>query len=66
MTQPTRNPNNLGGKVVTRTYNWLDMATRAWGSEFRAPDKGMYEWSNGRKFDSTDQSNSGVYNGGVP
>lgn len=66
MTQPTTNPNNLGPKVSWRTISWLDMVTRAWGSEFRAPDHGTYEFSNGRKFDSTDQGNTGFYNGGAP
>ena len=64
MTQNVRNP-NLGPRVTTRNISWLDLATRAWGSEFRAPDKGIYEWSNGRKFDSTDQGNTGIYGSGT-
>ena len=52
---------NLGNPVVTRNVSWLDLVTRAWGGEYRAPDKRMYEWSNGRTFDSTDQTNSGIY-----
>ena len=59
------NLNNQGPKVSWRTINWLDLATRAWGSEFRAPDHGVYEFSGGRKFDSTDQTNSGIYDGGA-
>jgi hypothetical protein len=34
---------------------------RAWGAEFNAPDKGIYEQSNGRKWDSTDKGLSGLY-----
>ena len=34
---------------------------RTWGSEFRAPDHAIYVWSNGRKFDSTDQNQTGIY-----
>lgn len=52
---------NLGDKVTTRTTSWLDLAQRAWGSEFHAPDHGIYEFSNGRKFDSTDMSLNGIY-----
>ena len=37
------------------------MCERAWGSEFFAPDHGIYEWSGGRKFDSTDKYKVGVY-----
>lgn len=67
MTTPTQqqfNP-NLGSPPSTRTVSWLDMATRAWGAEWRAPDHGVYEFSNGRKFDSTDMGNTGLYNGGA-
>ena len=55
------NQNNLGGKVVARTISWQSMVTQAWGSEFHAPDHGIYEFSNGKKYDSTDQSQGGVY-----
>lgn len=54
-------PKNLGNKVKTRVTNWLDLAMRAWGSEFHAPDHGVYEFSNGRKFDSTDKGLTGLY-----
>jgi hypothetical protein len=63
-TQPLQNLatlNMINSKVTTRTTSWLDLATRAWGAEFRAPDPGIYEFSNGRKFDSTDQSYEGIY-----
>jgi hypothetical protein len=54
-------PKNLGNKVKTRVINWLDLAMRAWGSEFHAPDHGVYEFSNGRKWDSTDKGLTGLY-----
>ena len=56
------NLGNLGYKVSSRQLNWLQMVERAWGSEFNAPDHGIYEWSNGRKFDSTDKGTTGIYN----
>jgi len=56
------NLNNLGFKVTTRDVTILELAEQAWGAEFRAPDHGIYEWNNGRKFDSTDRGTSGLYN----
>jgi hypothetical protein len=55
------NMNNLGNKVATRTISWLDLSTRAWGSEFRAPDHNIYQFSNSRNFDSTDTGQTGIY-----
>lgn len=55
------NLGNLGHKVSTRELNWLDMCMRAWGAEFNAPDHAAYEWSNGRRFDSTDRGLTGIY-----
>lgn len=60
-TTMSRIPPELGKKVSTRNFNWLDLVQRAWGSEFTAPDHGTYEWSNGRKFDSTDRGLTGLY-----
>jgi len=65
MAQPNKNLSNLGSKVTTHAISFNDLATRAWGSEFRAPDHGVYEFSNGRKYDSTDMNASGLYNGGI-
>lgn len=45
------NQNNLGSPVTSRTVSGLDLASRAWGSEFRAPDHNMYKFSNGRGYD---------------
>jgi hypothetical protein len=55
------NQTNLGSPVTTRSISGLDLAARAWGSEFRAPDHNIYRWSNGRGFDSTDSNAGGVY-----
>ena len=47
--------------VTTRDYSVYDMVVRAWGSEYNIPDRGAYEFSNGRRFDSTDKNNTGIY-----
>lgn len=52
---------NLGYKVTTRDYSVLDLVRRYWGAEYNAPDHAVYEFSNGRKFDSTDKALSGIY-----
>lgn len=52
----------LGNLPTTRTFSWLDMVQRSWGGEFNAPDHGAYVFSNGRSYDSTDKSSSGIYN----
>ena len=57
-------PPNLGSKVSTRTIVWEDLVVKAWGSEYRAPDHGIYQFSNGQKKDSTDKYKTGIY--GVP
>lgn len=54
--------NNLGYKVVTRTIDWTAEVHKAWGGEWGAPDHGIYEFSNGRQFDSTDRGTTGIYN----
>lgn len=56
---------NLGNKVTTRNFSYMDLVIRKWGPEWSAPDHKMYMFSNGRAFDSTDQGNTGFYNGGV-
>lgn len=53
--------NNLGHKVTTRNIDWGEQCRRAWGSEWGAPDHGVYEFSNGRQFDSTDRGETGIY-----
>lgn len=38
------------------------MVSRAWGSEFKAPDHRIYQFGNGaRNFDSTDMGFTGIY-----
>lgn len=59
--QPVQPPSNLGYKVTTRNFSLLEIVTRQWGGEFRAPDHRVYEFSNGRGFDSTDMTNNGIY-----
>lgn len=55
------NPYNLGAPVTSRSVSWMDLAMRAWGSEYRAPDKNSYQFSNGRGFDSSDTGATGFY-----
>ena len=52
---------NLGNPVSSTEQSWMDLAIRAWGGEWNAPDHGAYVFSNGRSFDSTDQTNNGFY-----
>jgi hypothetical protein len=55
----------LSSKIKFNTsshrISWYDMAVRAWSGEYTMPDRGVYEFSNGRKFDSTDQNATGIY-----
>ncbi len=60
MPLPNLNP-NLGKQVTTRNFSLLEMVERAWGSEFRAPDHRIYQFSGGRNFDSTDMGTTGIY-----
>jgi hypothetical protein len=57
-------PPELGLPVTWRSFSFKDMVIRAWGSEYSAPDHGVYEWSNGRRFDSTDRGYTGLYKQG--
>ena len=54
-------PASLGLPVTTKTYSWNEMCRRAWGSEFSAPDHRVYQFMNGRGFDSTDRGTTGFY-----
>ena len=58
---PAPIPPSNGRPVTTRSFSLNEMVSRAWGSEFKAPDRGVYTWSNGRKFDSTDMGVTGFY-----
>lgn len=55
------NPNNLGYKVTSRNVSWRDQVVRAWGDQWAQPDHNVYQFSNGRTFDSTDQGTTGIY-----
>jgi len=55
-------PQGLGTPVTTRNFSLLEMVSRAWGSEFKAPDHGIYVFDGGvRRFDSTDMGTTGFY-----
>ena len=57
-----RLPSSLGLPVTTRQFSLLEMVSRAWGSEFQAPDHRIYQFGNGqRSFDSTDLGTTGIY-----
>jgi hypothetical protein len=60
MALPFLNP-DLGPPVSWRQFSLLEMVERAWGSEFNAPDHGVYQFSNNRRFDSTDLGTTGIY-----
>ena len=55
------NQGNLGNSVTSRPISWLDLSMRSWGSEFHAPDHQIYQFSNGRSFDSSDIGKTGIY-----
>ena len=56
---------NISYKVTYRTVTQRDLAIRAWGEEWSEDDHDIYEWSNGREFDSTDRGNTGIYDFGT-
>lgn len=57
-------PPQLGSKVSMRTINYRALVIDAWGADWSKPDT-AYEMSNGRRFDFTDRTNMGIYNGGA-
>lgn len=54
------NKGNLGYKVTYRTLSWRELAVREWGAEWGIPEV-VYEFSNGRRFQSSDMSTHGFY-----
>jgi hypothetical protein len=54
-------PSSLGHQVTTRQFSLQELVEREWGSSFKAPDHRIYQWSNGRSFDSTDMGFTGFY-----
>jgi len=51
----------LQPKVTYRQYSLQALVVDAWGAEYAAPDHGIYCFSDGRKFDSTDKGTTGFY-----
>ena len=49
----------MADEPVTREYNFLSLVLAADPDHYK-PDV-AYEFSNGRKFESTDQTDSGIY-----
>jgi hypothetical protein len=62
MPQPL--PSSLGLPVSTRQFSLFEMVSRAWGSEFFAPDHRIYQFGGVRFFDSTDMGFTGIYSQG--
>lgn len=46
--------------TTSREISWLQLVQQAWGEKLNVPDT-AYEFSNGRRFDSTDRTNGGIY-----
>lgn len=61
---PPRLPASLGLPVSTREFSLFEMVSRAWGSEFFAPDHRVYQFGGVRFFDSTDMGFTGIYGPG--
>lgn len=53
-------PNDNEQQVQFRTLSWEEIVKKAWGKEWNKPDV-AYEFSSGRKYDSTDSTDSGIY-----
>jgi len=55
-------PPSNGKPVTTRNFSLYEMVARAWGSEFKAPDHGVYQFGGGAiRKDSTDMTTNGFY-----
>ena len=50
-------PNN---RVTTKVVNLRDLVQKAAGKDYKKPDP-AYQFSNGRKFQSTDDKATGIY-----
>lgn len=53
-------PPGNGKPVSFSDYNLGEQVRRLWGPDFFRPDTG-YMFSNGRRFDSSDQGRTGIY-----
>lgn len=62
---PPKIPQSLGLPVSTRDFSLFEMVSRAWGSEFFAPDHRIYQFGGVRFFDSTDLGFTGIYSPGL-
>lgn len=47
-------------RVRTRTLSWEEIVRKSWGKEWNKPEV-VYEFSSGRKYESTDNTDSGIY-----
>ena len=54
------NPETERYVVRTRKINLSAQIKNVWGTDYSRPDIG-YVFSNGRQFDNTDRSESGIY-----
>lgn len=45
---------------IVRVVDWKAAVVKAWGDEWLKPEI-VYTFSNGRKFESSDASDSGIY-----
>jgi hypothetical protein len=52
---------NISYKVTYRNVVWRDQVIRAWGETWAENDHDIYEWPNGRDFDSSDKGITGIY-----
>jgi len=60
-TEPPRSLPNIDYKVTYRVVTQRDLVIRSWGEEWAENDHDIYEWANGRDFDSTDKGITGIY-----
>lgn len=51
--------------VMTKIIDWAAEVRKAWGPEWSEPDV-AYQFSNDRKFKSTDGAGGGIYDVDVP
>ncbi len=61
MANPPKSLPNISYKVTYREVTQRDLAIRAWGEGWAENDHDIYEWPNGRMFDSTDKGINGIY-----
>ncbi len=47
-------------QVTYTSRTILEMAQKAWGKDWNKPDV-VYEFSNGKKYESTDMTDAGIY-----